>query len=83
MSEDDEINFYPPSADGLKGKGLRKTPNHPDMVFKSFIKFTGLPESKIGKNSHLMIFDILLNPFTTEPQAIFLLLENDNLGIIN
>ena len=23
------------------------------------------------------------NPFTTEPQAIFLLLENDNLGIFN
>ena len=23
------------------------------------------------------------NPFTTEPQAIFLLLENDILGIIN
>ena len=26
---------------------------------------------------------VSLNPFTTEPQAIFLLLENDNLGIIN
>ena len=26
---------------------------------------------------------ITFNPFTTEPQAIFLLLENDNLGIIN
>ena len=25
----------------------------------------------------------MLNPFTTEPQVIFLLLENDNLGIIN
>ena len=24
-----------------------------------------------------------ISPFTTEPQAIFLLLENDNLGIIN
>ena len=52
------------------------------MVFKGFIKFTGLPESKNGKNSHLKIFDVLLNPFTTEPQAIFLLLENDHLGII-
>ena len=68
---------------GLIGKGLRKTPNHPDMAFKSFTKFTGLPESKNGKNSHLKIFDILLNPFTTEPWVIFLLLENDNLGIIN
>ena len=53
------------------------------MVFKGFIKFTGLPESKNSKNSHLKIFDILLNPFTTEPQVIFLLLENDNLGIID
>ena len=53
------------------------------MVFKGFIKFTGLPESKNGKNSHLEIFDVLVNPITTEPQAIFLLLENDNLGIIN
>ena len=24
-----------------------------------------------------------INPFTTQPQAIFLLLQNDNLGIIN
>ena len=24
-----------------------------------------------------------VNPFTTEPQAIFFLLENDNFGIIN
>ena len=53
------------------------------MVFMGFIKFTGLPESKNGKNSHLKIFDVLLNPFTTERQAIFLLLEKDNLGIIN
>ena len=29
-----------------------------------------------------MAFSVL-NPFTTEPHAIFLLLENDNLGIIN
>ena len=29
------------------------------MVFKGFIKFTGLPESKNGKNSHLKIFDVL------------------------
>ena len=28
-------------------------------------------------------FQPRFNPFTTEPQAIFLLLENDNLGIIN
>ena len=39
---------------------LRKTPYHPDMVFKGFIKFTGLPESKNGKNSLLKIFDVLL-----------------------
>ena len=26
---------------------------------------------------------LFLNPFTTEPQASFLLIENDNLGIIN
>ena len=51
------------------------------MDFKGFIKLSGLPESKNGKNSHLKIFDVLLNPFTTEPQAIFLLLENDHLGI--
>ena len=53
------------------------------MVFKGFIKFTGLPESKNGKNSHLKIFGILLNTFTTESLAIFLLLENNNLGTIN
>ena len=47
------------------------------MVFKGFIKFTGLPESKNGKNNHLKIFDVLFNPFTTEPETIFLLLEND------
>ena len=83
MSEDDKINFYPTWEGGLIGKGLRKTPNHPDIIFKGFIKFTGLPESKNGKNIHLKIFDILLNTFTTESQAIFLLLENDELGIIN
>ena len=68
---------------GLVGKRLRKTPNHPDIVFKGFIKFAGLSESKNGKYSYLRIFDVLLNPFNTNPQAIFLLLENDNLGIIN
>ena len=83
MFEDDEINFYPPWVGGLIGKGVKKDPNHPDMVLKGFVKFTGLPESKNGKNSHLKIFDILLNPFTIEPHGIFLLLEHYNLGIIN
>ena len=31
----------------------------------------------------LSVESFAINPFTTEPQAIFLLLENDNLGIIN
>ena len=31
----------------------------------------------------MSIIPLLINPFTTEPQAIFLPLENDNLGIIN
>ena len=42
-------------------KGLRRTPNDPDMVLKGFTKFTGLPGFKNGKNRHLKIFDILLN----------------------
>ena len=37
--------------------------------------------------SPLILIDMILkypiNPSTTEPQAIFLLLENDNLSIIN
>ena len=40
------------------------------MVFEGFIKFTGLPESKNGKNSNLKIFDILLNTFETQPLRI-------------
>ena len=67
---------------GFIGKGSRWSPNHPDMVLKGFIKFTGLSQSKNGKNSHLKSFENQLILFTAEPQAIFLLLENDNLGII-
>ena len=52
------------------------------MVLKGFTKFAGLPESNNGKIRNF-IFDILLNPFTTEPLAIFLLLETDNLGVIH
>ena len=62
---------------------LRRTPNDPDMVLKVLNKFTAVPGSKNGKNRHFKIFDVLLNPFTTEPLAIFLLLETDNLGIIH
>ena len=40
MSEDNEINFYPPRVGGSVRKGLRRTPNYPDMVFKGFTKFT-------------------------------------------
>ena len=64
-------------------KGLRRTPTDPDMVLKGFTKFAGLPESKNGTMRNFNIFDILLNPFTTEPLAIFLLLETDNLGVIH
>ena len=63
-------------------KGLRRTPNDPDMVL-NFTKFAGLPESKNGTMGNFNIFDILLNPFTTEPLAIFLELETDNLGVIH
>ena len=42
MSEDDEIDFYPPVAGGSVMKGLRNTPDYPDMVFKGLNKFTGL-----------------------------------------
>ena len=83
MSEDDEINFYPPVAGGSVIKGLRNTPDHPDMVLKGFYKFTQLPGSKNGKNRTFYFFDILLNPFITEPLAVFSLLVNDNLGVIN
>ena len=41
-------------------KGLRKTSNDADMVFKGFTKFTGLPGSKNGKNRNFKNFDILL-----------------------
>ena len=68
ISEDDEINVYPPWAGGLVSKELRKTPNHPDTVIKGFIKFTGLPESKSGKNSHLKIFDVLFKAVDTACQ---------------
>ena len=64
-------------------KGLRRTPNDPDMILKGFTRSTGLPGSKNGKIRNFKIFDILLNPFTTEPLAISLLLETDNLGIIH
>ena len=50
MSESDEINFYPPVIGGSVMKGLRNTPDHPDMVLKGFKKFTGLPGSKNDKN---------------------------------
>ena len=53
------------------GKGLRKTPNHPDMVFKGFIKFTGLPESKNGKNSHLKILTFCLRKTPNHPDMVF------------
>ena len=53
------------------------------MVLKGFTKFAGLSGSKNGKMRNLKIFDILLNPFTTEPLAIFLELETDNLGVIH
>ena len=52
MSEDDEINFYPPVVGGSVMKGLRNTPDHPDIILKGFNKFTGLAGSKNGKNTH-------------------------------
>ena len=53
MSEDNETNFYVPSAGTLVLKGLRSTPKHPDMVFKGLNKFKELLGSKNGKNSFL------------------------------
>ena len=50
MSEDDEINFYPPVVGRSVMKRLRNNPNHPDMAFKGLNKFTGLVGSKNGKN---------------------------------
>ena len=32
MSEDDEINFYPPGAAGLVGKGLTPLENEQELV---------------------------------------------------
>ena len=36
VSEDDTMFIYPPSAGGPVRKGLRDTPNDPDMIFKGF-----------------------------------------------
>ena len=83
MSEDDETYFYAQGACGHVQKGLRRTSNGADMVFNGFTKFTGHPGFKKGKNRNLKNFGVLLNPFHTEPLAIFLLHENDNLGIIH
>ena len=39
--------------------------------------------SDIFQDEVIIKFKFLVNPFTTGPEAIFLLIENDNLGIIN
>ena len=36
-----------------------------------------------GNSPNFCLHFLKINHFTTEPQAIFLLLKNDNLGIIN
>ena len=71
MSEDDEAYFWGQGACGHIEKGLRRTPNGPKMVFKGFTKFMGLPGSKYSKNINFKNFDILLNPFDTEPLGGF------------
>ena len=49
MSEDDKNQFLSTLSGWTHREGIKKTPNDPDMVFKGFIKFTGLPESKMAK----------------------------------
>ena len=39
VSEDNIVFIYPPSAGGSVRKGLRDTPNDPDMIFKGLKRF--------------------------------------------
>ena len=54
-------------------------PAHPEITYNG-VQYT------VERTPHTELtfsFTFTVNSFTTEPQVIFLLLENDNLGIIN
>ena len=54
MSEDDENQFlYPPCLGGLVQKGLRKIPNHPDMVLRVLSGLQDFQGPKMAKTAIL------------------------------
>ena len=67
----DDLGLAKPSA-----SGLIPPPHSPQASNCDKIDVQITPSQKPGAND-------LLNPFTTEPLAISLLLETDNLGIIH